>query len=235
MQTMQTMQTMQCRLCRLCRICRIYRIWRTWRVCRICRSCKVFKFAKQTYQTKLTRPNQTYLKNLPNQTYQTKSNLAYQAYWTKPKLLVKAADTWVRSAFGNVLLSFEYVVACPSIKENQRNKKRGLIFAIENIFTIAFTIQNIFISVSIGQLADGVRALDFKPDDPRLFLVNERVPPPKNLTESCFYICNPADHQISGWNWRRSHLHGNNRIFIFSPGEYIFPCQSIRKCSFDLQ
>ena len=57
----------------------------------------------------------------------------------------------------------------------------------------------------------------------------------KNLTESCFYICNPADHQISGWNWRRSHLHGNNRIFIFSPGEYIFPCQSIRKCSFDLQ
>ena len=84
-------------------------------------------------------------------------------------------------------VSFEYVVGWSSIKENQRNKEKGgLIFAIENIFIIAFTIQNIFNSVSIGQLADGVRALDFKPDDPRLFLVNERVPPPKNLTESCF-------------------------------------------------
>ena len=113
--------------------------------------------------------------------------------------------------------------------------KRGLMFAIKNITIIAFTIENIFNSVYIGQLADGVRALDFKPDDPRLFLVNERVPPPKNITESCFYICNPADYQMSGWNWRRSHLHGNNRIFIFLPGEYIFPCLSIRKCSFDLQ
>ena len=77
-------------------------------------------------------------------------------------------------------VSFEYVVAWSSIKENQRNKEKGgLIFAIENIFIIAFTTENIFNSVSIGQLADGVRALDFKPDDPRLFLVNERVPPPK--------------------------------------------------------
>ena len=45
--------------------------------------------------------------NLPNQTYQTKSNLAYQAYLTKPtksKLLVKAVNAWVRSAFGNVLM-----------------------------------------------------------------------------------------------------------------------------------
>ena len=43
--------------------------------------------------------------NLPNQTYKNKSNIAYQAYWinlTKPKLLVKAANAWVRSAFGNV-------------------------------------------------------------------------------------------------------------------------------------
>ena len=77
-------------------------------------------------------------------------------------------------------VSFEYVLAWSSIKENQRNKEKGgLIFAIENIFIIAFTTENIFNSVSIGQLADGVRALDFKPDDPRLFLVNERVPPPK--------------------------------------------------------
>ena len=44
--------------------------------------------------------------NLPYRTYQTKSNLAYQTYWTKPikpKLLVKAVNAWVRSAFGNVL------------------------------------------------------------------------------------------------------------------------------------
>ena len=43
---------------------------------------------------------------MPNWTYQTKSN--YQAYWTKPtkpKLLVKAVNAWVRSAFGNVFLS----------------------------------------------------------------------------------------------------------------------------------
>ena len=43
------------------------------------------------------------------QSYQTKSKLAYQAYWTKttkPKLLVKAVNTWVRSAFGNVLIGF---------------------------------------------------------------------------------------------------------------------------------
>ena len=84
-------------------------------------------------------------------------------------------------------VSFEYVVAWSSIKENQRNKEKGgLIFAIENIFIIAFTTENIFNSVSIGQLADGVRALDFKPDDPRLFLVNERVPPPKKSHRTMF-------------------------------------------------
>ena len=36
---------------------------------------------------------------------QTRSNLAYKEYWTKPneqKLLVKAVNAWVRSAFGNV-------------------------------------------------------------------------------------------------------------------------------------
>ena len=38
---------------------------------------------------------------LPNQ---TKPNLANQAYQTKPKLLGKAVDAWVRSAFGNVLI-----------------------------------------------------------------------------------------------------------------------------------
>ena len=41
----------------------------------------------------------------PNLPIQTKSNLAYQAYWTKPtkpKLLVKAVNAWVRSAFCNV-------------------------------------------------------------------------------------------------------------------------------------
>ena len=75
---------------------------------------KLFKTClKPMYQTKYIEPNlshqtcQTKLTklNLPKQTYQTKSNLAYQAYWTKPtkpKLLVKAVNAWVRSAFGNV-------------------------------------------------------------------------------------------------------------------------------------
>ena len=48
---------------------------------------------------------------MPNQTCQSKTNLATQAYWAKPtkpnppiqtKLLGKAVDAWVRSAFGNV-------------------------------------------------------------------------------------------------------------------------------------
>ena len=42
---------------------------------------------------------------MPNQTCQSKPDIANQAYWTKqtkPKLLVKAVYTWVRSAFGNV-------------------------------------------------------------------------------------------------------------------------------------
>ena len=46
-----------------------------------------------------------------NQACQSKTNLATQAYWAKPtkpnppiqtKLLGKAVDAWVRSAFGNV-------------------------------------------------------------------------------------------------------------------------------------
>ena len=66
------------------------------------------KLLNQTDQTKPSLPNQTYQSkpSLPNRSYQTKSNLAYQAYWTKPikpKLLVKAVNAWVRSAFGNVL------------------------------------------------------------------------------------------------------------------------------------
>ena len=62
----------------------------------------------QTYQTKLTSLN------LPNQNYQTKLKLANQAYWTRPdqthqtktKLLVKAVNAWVRSAFDKV---FKYM------------------------------------------------------------------------------------------------------------------------------
>ena len=62
------------------------------------------------YATKPTKANHTYQikptkANLPNQTYQTKLKLAYQAYRTRPtipKLLVKAVNPWVRSAFGNV-------------------------------------------------------------------------------------------------------------------------------------
>ena len=50
-----------------------------------------------------------------NQACQSKTNLATQAYWAKPtkpnppiqtKLLGKAVDAWVRSAFGNVFLSW---------------------------------------------------------------------------------------------------------------------------------
>ena len=49
---------------------------------------------------------------MPNQTCQSKANLATQAYWAKPtkpnppiqtKLLGKAVEAWVHSAFGNVL------------------------------------------------------------------------------------------------------------------------------------
>ena len=52
----------------------------------------------QAKPTKPYLPNQTCQTNLP-----TKSSLTYQAYWTKPKLLVKAVNAWARSAFGNVL------------------------------------------------------------------------------------------------------------------------------------
>ena len=57
----------------------------------------------QNFQTKHTK------QNLPNKTcIKTKSNLAYQAYWTKPtkpKLLFKAVNDLVQSAFGNNFLS----------------------------------------------------------------------------------------------------------------------------------
>ena len=65
----------------------------------------------QTYQAKPTKPNQ------PNQTYQTKPtkpnlpNLPSQTCQTKPtksKLLVKAVNAWVRSAFGNVYIHFSF-------------------------------------------------------------------------------------------------------------------------------
>ena len=65
----------------------------------------------QTYQAKPTTPN---LPNKPTkQTYQTKptkytklnlANRNYQTKPTKPNLLVKAGNTWVRSALGNVFL-----------------------------------------------------------------------------------------------------------------------------------
>merc|ERR1712223_835142 len=72
----------------------------------------------QTYQTKPTKPN------LPNQAKPTKSNVAYQSYLTmptKPKLLVKAVNAWVCSAFGNVfsIISFE---TFPSVVVRVQNK-----------------------------------------------------------------------------------------------------------------
>ena len=70
----------------------------------------------QILQTKPTKPN------LPNQTYQTKLNIAYQAYWTrptKPKLLVKAVNAWIHSAFGNVLtlMEVQFGIICIFILE----------------------------------------------------------------------------------------------------------------------
>ena len=62
------------------------------------------KYAKSENQTYQTNPNKT-KSNLPNQTYQTKPNLANHIHQTKPKLLVKAVDAWVCSAFGNVFHS----------------------------------------------------------------------------------------------------------------------------------
>ena len=58
---------------------------------------------------------------MPNQTCQSKTNLATQAYWAKPtkpnppiqtKLLGKAVDAWVRSAFGNVSFLFCLPTLC---------------------------------------------------------------------------------------------------------------------------
>ena len=77
----------------------------------------------QTYQTKPTKSNQTNLPNLPNPDKPTKLNLRNQIKLslpsilnqpTKPKLLVKVVNTWVRSAFGNVsqMISFLWTRAC---------------------------------------------------------------------------------------------------------------------------
>ena len=77
----------------------------------------------QIYPTKSTKPNlpnQTYQTKptKPRQTYKTKSNLAYQAYWTRPtktKLLGKAVNARVCSAFGNVL-NFFLIPYRPKVK-----------------------------------------------------------------------------------------------------------------------
>ena len=64
-------------------------------ICRICK-CRICKPAKPNL------PNPTY------QTYQTKPNLANQAQQikaNKPKLLIKAVNSYVHSDFGNVCLS----------------------------------------------------------------------------------------------------------------------------------
>ena len=75
-----------------------------------------------------------------NQACQSKTNLATQAYWAKPakptkpnppiqtKLLGKAVDAWVRSAFGNVsFIMFNlksvhaFVFICLSLKNPRQN------------------------------------------------------------------------------------------------------------------
>ena len=87
-------------------------VWQVWfrrfrLVGLVCKICKT-NSQSQTYQSKPTNPNlptQTYQTKPAIQTCQTKSNFAYQAYLTKPtkpKLLVKAVNAWVRSTFGNV-------------------------------------------------------------------------------------------------------------------------------------
>ena len=53
-------------------------------------------FACMAYQTKPTRPN------LPDQIYQTKPSRPNLPNQTKPKLLVKAVNAWVHSAFDNI-------------------------------------------------------------------------------------------------------------------------------------
>ena len=54
----------------------------------------------QIHQTKLLKPN---LPDQTNQTMLTKPNLPNQTNQSKPKLLIKAVNALVRSAFGNVL------------------------------------------------------------------------------------------------------------------------------------
>ena len=71
---------------------------------------------------------------MPNQTCQSKTNLATQAYWAKPtkpnppiqtKLLGKAVDAWVRSAFGNVwiFLYRQRIKLCVNYQPISRQKK----------------------------------------------------------------------------------------------------------------
>ena len=75
-----------------------------------CNSCQSWHQHITPNQTKPTKPN------VRNRTYQTKSNLAFQAYRTKPtkpRLLVKAVNAWVRSAFGNVSSCFTEVQIVP--------------------------------------------------------------------------------------------------------------------------
>ena len=88
-------KTKMCKRCYICRICKSYK------TCKPNLSNKIYqtKPAYLTFQTKITKANQTQPTKLtvPNKTHQT-----------KPKLLVKAVNAWVRSAFGNVLSFPDY-------------------------------------------------------------------------------------------------------------------------------
>ena len=75
--------------------------------------------------------------NLPNLTYQTNPtgpNLPNYTYHSKRKLMVKAADAWVRSAFGNVCSKLQSVPRksslwndCYGPFSSQKTPKKGKI------------------------------------------------------------------------------------------------------------
>ena len=56
----------------------------------------------QNMQSMQNLQNKTSKPNLPNQTYLTQP--------TKPKLLVKVVNAWVRSAFGNIESNIEWII-----------------------------------------------------------------------------------------------------------------------------
>ena len=96
--------------------------------CQICRTCDVCKICEPNLPTKPNLPNLTY------QTNPTGPNLPNYTYQSKRKLMVKAADAWVRSAFGNVCSKLQSVPRksslwndCYGPFSSQKTPKKGKI------------------------------------------------------------------------------------------------------------